>query len=268
MKESKLDKLRGVLDETQVRGVSVHSWPEALDITRCSAQMSTTLTHLDLFPSKAWIYEDLFGERATKRWLSPDSVVLETFGTITAVSVDSALPLSPKNLKSRTGFFEVSAAEHAGIGKIYLEGEVKNLNLDRCIEIVSVWLSLVTPRFGFSTVGRKDSVMLLHAGQPTSSEDELCQKRIRAYEAARSCNPDDENFLGRRLLDVFEMNILSPDHMRLRVFDKTLEAWITDGNRGALFELKRDVYAWTVVGTARAAVREELLRGKYLVVPV
>ena len=142
------------------------------------------------------------------------------------------------------------------------------LTIQLSLDIARQFLPFMTPRFGFSDISRKGDCFWFHSGYPTSGMDETREARAYAYQAVNLCRPDDESFLGHRLLDIYELNILSPHHLSLRVFGTSLEDWIGCGVRGTLTELKRDVHAWIVPGDLRQVIRQAFLRAGYLVVPV
>ena len=248
--------------------MSLHYWPEEPRLTECENLIASTMSLLELWPAKAWIFKELLGSHISKRWRASDDVKLAEFEPIVCISADSGKPLSKANLRSRLGLFSIRANEDNHAGDMYFEHALDFLTIELGLKVISIWLAVITPRFGFSNIGKKSSVMLLHGGQPTSSDDEVYLKRIRAHEAVRHCEPHEDGYLGKRLLDVFELNILSPAHLSSRIFGRSLEDWIGSGNRGTLTQLKKDVCAWIVPDNIRPNVRQNLLKGGYLIVPV
>jgi len=265
---SKLDALRAELGQSSVRAMSLRYWPEGPKLTECEHLIASTVSLLELWPAKVWIYKEQFGSHTSKRWRASDDVKLAEFESIVGITGDSGKPLSKANLRSRLGLFSIRTPEDIHGGKVYFEHALDFLTIDLGLKVISTWLTVITPRFGFSNIGTKDSAIPFHAGQPTRSDDEVYLKRIRAHEVVRHCEPYEDGYLGKRLLDVFELNILSPAHLSSRVFGTSLEDWIGSGSRGTLTQLKKDVCAWIVPNNIRPDVRQNLLKGGYLIVPV
>jgi hypothetical protein len=66
--------------------------------------------------------------------------------------------------------------------------------------------------------------------------------------------------LAGRILDVFELNVLSPPHMQARVGAVALGDWIKFGGRGNLIVINKEVFVWTVADAIRQPIRARLWR--------
>jgi hypothetical protein len=262
---SKTDELFFELGGTLVRGISLHDWPEKLDITTCSNKLVSAIDTLSLWPANAGISKDIMKRYAARKWRSANEVDLSEFEFIELLSVNTSKRLTTTNFNQHLSSFSVSLVTR---GEIYFEHTPEILSIETGIRVISEWLSVTTPQYGFSTIQPKGTSALFHGGQPNPNDDEAYTMRIRAHEQARYCEPHESDFLGKRLLDVFEMNILSPAHITGRVFGTTLGDWISKGDRGQLRQLKKDVHAWIVPDDIRPDIRQKLLRAKHLVVPV
>ena len=265
---NELDALRAELEQSPVRAFSLHHWLEEPKLAACEGLISSTLSLLALWPTKVLVYKEHFAKPVSKRWAAFNDISLSEFEETVGITAESGKPLSKANLRLRLGLFNITTHEDIYAGNMYFEHDPDFLTIELGLKVISEWLTVITPRYGFSNIDTKDSAMLFHAGQPTSSDDEVYLKRIRAHEAVRHCQPHEDGYLGRRLLDVFELNILSPAHLSSRVFNMSLENWITSGGRGALTQLKKDVYAWIVPDNIRPDIRQNFLNAGHLIVPV
>lgn len=260
------EELYFALNQTIVRGVSLHAWPEHLALTDCSEILASSLDLLGPWPVKVGISQDIMKRTVVRKWKSASDVDLSEFNFIESLGVEAQERLSKASFDKHLVLLGVSQALK---GEIYFQHLPSILTIDLGIRFIRNWLEVVTPRYGFSTMLRRSKSGSFHSGTPNlSDEDERHVERVRAYEQARYCEPHEDGFLGNRLLDVFEMNILSPAHLASRVFGTTLCDWISKGDRGELKQLKEDVHAWIVADTIREDVRQSLLRAKHLVVPV
>lgn len=262
---SQFDQLIFELNCRLVRGISIHAWPERIDLTKCKKRIAASLDVLELWPAKAAIAKEPFKRTQSKKWMIADEVDLSEFESIEAIYVGTSKRLNKANLNNRLALFAVSFAIN---GEIYLHHDPHILTLEAGLSGIAPWLEVVTPRYGFSALLESSRSICFHGGTPNPSDDENYLKRIRTYEQARYCGPDEDGFLGKRLLDVFEMNILSPQHLSSRVFGTSFGDWITRGGRGELRELKKDVHAWIVPDDIRPDIRQSLLKAKHLVMPV
>jgi hypothetical protein len=149
---------------------------------------------------------------------------------------------------------------------IFFDGSPDFLTLDLSLRIIDRLLSKVTPKYGFSAFETMGRCYWFHAGQPTSGMSEAQHERVAAHDQIRHLEPHDPRSLARRLLDVFELNILNQNHLELSVNGIPLGKWIDEGNAGSLRQLKANVFAWFVPDDVRPVARDTLLRAGCLVV--
>jgi hypothetical protein len=252
------------INARDVRGISIRAWPEEPDLKKCESQITSAISILDLWPARVEISVDIWEKSKVRKWRQPADATLTEFETVEGISALSGLSPTKVNAERLLRSIHIDQVGPS----IYFEGGPDFLSMDLALEGLEIFLPFVTPRYGFSEINLKGDSYFFHQGQPTSGLDERRLARSEAFEAVRICKPDDENFLGNRLLDVFELNILSPAHMALRVFGTSLDDWISAGRRGTLTELKKEVYAWIVPDDIRADIRKAFLSAGYLIVPV
>lgn len=252
------------INETRVRGVSLRYWPEEIALKERGPQIASTISKLKLWPARAEIGADSKDSSRIRKWSQESDVDLGEFGTVEGVAVLSRLAPKAENAETLLRSFHISQEWRS----YYFEGAPGFLSIELALQLTRDFLPFITPRFGFSDIGRKGDAFWFHGGYPTSGMDEAREARAYAYQAVSLCKSGDENFLGNRLLDIYELNVLSPKHMALRVFGTSLEDWISSGRRGRLIELKKDVYAWVVPDDILAEIRAAFLRAGYLIVPV
>jgi hypothetical protein len=77
---------------------------------------------------------------------------------------------------------------------------------------------------------------------------------------------DDPSILARKMHDVYEMNVLSRDHLDAQVKGTGLERWIVREGFGRLTQVSTDLTAWTLTQQEIAAVRPVLLDAGVLIV--
>ena len=252
------------INARDVRGVSLHFWPEQLALKDRELQLVAIISLMKLWPATAEVYFDIWKRPKIRKWRGPSDAALGEFETVEAISFISGLSPAKANAEGLLRSIHVSQVGPS----IYFEGSPDFLSVDLALKGLGIFLPFVTPRYGFSEINKHGDSYLFHRGQPTSGLDEQRLARSEAFEAVRVCKPGDENFLGQRLLDIFELNILSPAHMALRVFGTSLDDWISSGKRGTLTELKKEVYAWIVPNDIRPEIRKAFLSAGYLIVPV
>lgn len=259
---SKTEALREEWHDTPVRGVSIGYWQGALDVKSHTSQLASSISKLKLFPSKAAIYENIFGKSKSQLWESNNDIKLGEYKVIENIDIESSKPLSKRNLECCSRSFSV------GPSNIYFSGTPDTLTVESALDIASVWLQYTGPAYGFSTVQPQSYSHSFHIGLPTNHPDENWVRQVESHQQVRNLKPHQDYYLGSTMLDIFELNILSPAHLSLSVFGTTLADWIAEGNRGSLKELKKDVFAWIVPDEIRIDIRQAFLKSRYLVVPV
>jgi hypothetical protein len=258
---NKVEKLRDELEQSLVRGLSLR-WSQDVNIKECQQLIGLTLSLLEIWPTKAGVWIDIFRKYKTKIWKTPNEFDLGEFAFIEAVHFEFGQSLSITN---RANFLANLSLD---LKSLYLTNSPKFLTLETALNAISNWLDVITPFYGFSDVESFGYSSSFHSAVPTNGPNEIWIKQVQAHQAVRNCKPHEDGYLGKRLLDIFELNILSPAHLSSRVFGKSLEDWIISGSRGTLIVLKKDVYAWIVPDVIRPDIRQNFLKAGHLIVPV
>ncbi|CAN5435444.1 hypothetical protein BH10PSE7_BH10PSE7_44980 [soil metagenome] len=137
--------------------------------------------------------------------------------------------------------------------------------LKDCVRHLTLACQEVTPRYGFTYIGR-GAEAIFYAGGISSPTYNL-QKTKQVSDLGRSLNRTKEHLSGY-LHDVYELNVLSPLHLSCPVFGRTLASWIEEGRRGQLVRIKDEVHVWLVPDDVRPAVRLQLFEEGVLIASV
>jgi hypothetical protein len=245
-----------------VRSISIRFWPEKIDYRNFETQIEKLVTALDLWPANAGVSTDVWEKPKTKKWKSIDDFTLEAPTPIEGVAIYSNRPKTTENIAaaSRTIVLQQDL--------VFISAEPHYLTVSLGIKIIKPLLDFLTPTFGFSLVTSKAVDISYHSNTPSSDMSRNDRSRVEAYQQVAHLLPNSENHLSKRLLDVFELNFLSPHHLRSRIFNVSFEDWVDKGRRGELQQIGSDVYAWIVPEDIRPSVRLALLNAGFLIAPI
>jgi hypothetical protein len=252
-------------NNSEVRGVSLQLWPETFDLKSYLPQICRTISQMDLWPAYVEISKGKDFERPkSRRWRTPDHASFDGFDTVKGLTVLSGRRGQHQNIAHATRTISFSQK----FRHFYIEGPTDFLTVEFALNLFQEHLAILTPSYGFSDISRWGDCYAFHRGQPTSGMSETREKRAEAFDQIRTLDVDHPQSLSRNLLDIYELNFLSPEHLKMPVFGTTLEKWILSGDRGSLAEIKKGVYTWIVPADIRGPIRSAFLKARYLVVPV
>jgi hypothetical protein len=262
-----LDEFWELANKKHVRAVSLHGWQgEEFDFAKKLETITWTIDQLDLWPSRVEIYQDKKFRAKVCRWKNKSEANLDQFNSIRGVSIISGLrhKLSTMDFALRS----IHLSNDRPWPWMYIQGGPDCLTLPLGMSIVSKLLKHITPTYGFSTYQEKEDSYWFHSGIPTGDLSEVQHARVDAHDQIKHVKKETKRSLAHRLLDVFELNIINPNHLEIQVGSMSLKQWIASGNNGTVQQLKPDVFAWFVPDHIRPQVRDTLLKSGCLVVPI
>lgn len=252
-------------NKKEVRGISLHGWQgNEFDFPRKLETIVWTIDQFNLWPSRVEIYHDNKFKPKVCQWKNKSDVSLDQFESIRGVSIISGLRHNLSTMDFALRSIHLSNDRPWA----YIQGGTEFLTMALGMTIVDKLLKHVTPTYGFSTIQEKENSYWFHTGQPTGDLSEEQHARVDAHDQIKHVKTETGQSLAHRLLDVFEMNIVNPNHFEILVERLTLKQWIVSGNNGILKQLKPEVFVWFVPDRIRPQVRETLLKAGCLVVPV
>jgi hypothetical protein len=260
-----LDEFWERANKKEVRGVSLNGWQETeFDFSKHIEMLTSVIDQLELWPARVEIYHGVKFKMKVCRWNNKAEAKLEQFNAIEAVSVISGLHPKLSRMDVALRSFHITRRQSWA----FFDGSLDFMTLGLSAKILGILLKHITPTYGFSSRKEMGEAYWFHAGQPTGDLSEEQYARVDAHDQIKHVKEETGISLAHRLLDVFEMNILNPNHLQSKVGSVSLKQWISSGENGTLQQLKPNVYCWLVPDHIRPLVRDTLLKLGCLVVPV
>jgi hypothetical protein len=127
----------------------------------------------------------------------------------------------------------------------------------------SLFCELHTPRYGFSF----DDAAARYAASAVAGMSiiqmppDVARITARWQRMRRSSKDHMEGYL----VDVFDLNVLSPLHMNFPVEGTSFDKWIArDRKRGQLVKIKDEVHVWLVPPEHRQQLRKDLIASEMM----
>ncbi|MBM3521001.1 MAG: hypothetical protein FJX63_09610 [Alphaproteobacteria bacterium] len=131
------------------------------------------------------------------------------------------------------------------------------LPLPDVIRHIRLFCTKASPRYGFSRVSEGPEAASFAKGIGGMGRPR--EENFRADALGSSLIWTKQHLAGR-FLDVYELNVLSPVHMKAKVQGQSLGDWIRSGQHGELVEINDSVTLWLVPEKLRDPIRARLWR--------
>jgi len=248
--------------DSVVRALTLYDWPQNFDGSAHPAFVVELVEDLKARPTKASFFHRIPNKELSKeyrRTIHKKSKLHDVLSSVPAYeSFELCEPIAGNflNLKSDVQFsFDHKRRYLAAIPP-------RTFSPADAIRHVRLFCRHLSPRYGFSRIGECAATIFFAGGVSTTDMSREDGWRASALGESRSVT---KQHLAGFLLDVFELNVLSPPHLQARLGDKTLEDWIGAGHRGDLIEIDREVAVWLVPEPIRQPIRARLWREGLLI---
>jgi hypothetical protein len=248
------------------RGLAIYDWPESIDFGQNSDFLLQLVDDLEIKPTKVWFgLENSKGCTRTVFKKTTLAKVLSEFPAYQNLELCTPIGGDYTNVEHSLSYSrdagELSDRDYSV--KKYAE----TWSVDDALSHLKLLTKHFTPGYGFSIVMPSVEIGWFQGGVGTMSMTKEERQRADALRCTVGQRGPFHSEFGK-LHDVYELNVLSPTHVKRDTFGQTLASWIGAGKRGELLEIKRDVFVWLVPDNIRTSIRASFLKADLLTSPV
>ena len=244
------------------RSLALYDWPEGMDFSNHIGFLLDLESDIKLIPCKVQIQEN----RQKKKLKSINSAIqlintIEKFGAFNEFQFTRPIEKNYNNPEVQM------TMDRKPYCNYHIQKDEQEFALMDVVQHIRTFCKKFTPEYGFATVMPSFESIWFCNGVSTTSMDRETTKRASAIDELRL--PVGTPFpIKGRFHDIYELNVLSPKHLDREVFGQSLTKWISQGGRGELVLIKKDVTLWLVPDDIRPRIREQFFKAGLLLVPV
>jgi hypothetical protein len=245
------------------RGLAIYDWSENFEFGQNPNFLLKLIEDLKIRPRKMAF--GLGNERTRSRTVYKNSNLLDLIAEFKNYDLmEICTPIDGNYLRVE---FSLSYVKSENDQTYMVQMPVQNWSVNNTLNHLKLLAKHLTPTYGFSIVMPSSQVGWFQSGMSTMSMTNEETKRASELAYTIGSHGHLQHEYGK-LHDVYELNVLSPIHLKRDTFGQTLASWIGVGKRGELLEIKSNLFVWLVPDSIRSAIRASFLNAGLLISPV
>ena len=241
-----------------LRALVLYDWPEKFNVPAHPEFVVELVDDLAMHPTKASFFERIANKelaKETRRTLFKKTKLIDLMSSFPSCEgFELSAPIE-KNFLNLLSDLQYEASNSDQKYLVALPPE--KLPLEIAIRHIRLLCSRVSPSYGFSRTSPCPEVLFFAGGHSNVGRPK--EENFRAAALGQSRVRTKQHLAGK-ILDVFELNVLSETHLQNRVRGQALKSWILTGNHGVLVEVNKKVSVWLVPEDIRQPIRARLWR--------
>lgn len=251
-----------MVSNSMVRALALYDWPQNFVGSAHPTFVVELVEDLKVRPQKASFFHRISNKERQKeyrRTIYKNSRLLDVLSSVPEYEgLELCEPVDGNFLNLRSDLQMSFDADRS----YFAAAPVGTFSLPDTIRHIRLFCRRMSPRYGFSRTDECASAIFFAGG--VSTTDMKTEVSWRTSALGESLSVTKQHLAGL-FLDIFELNVLSPPHLRAQVGGKTLEDWIGAGQRGELIEIDREVAVWLVPEPIRQPIRARLWREGFFI---